>query len=152
MTNSADPNQLASSEANWSGSTLFAKIGLVVFSKRRVNLPIEFGYCVTMSENIPMDMHLVKILISLYICTVWPKSALCILDNQVCKVSTWGQWRLLSDCVDLQLIWVCVGCKSHKVHMLRINYCILKIDQSTDSTGGSIVSEGRLGKWSWPGT
>ena len=25
MTNSADPDQMASSEANWSGSTLFAK-------------------------------------------------------------------------------------------------------------------------------
>ena len=36
MTNSADPDQLASSEANWSGSTLFAKTGLVVFSNRRV--------------------------------------------------------------------------------------------------------------------
>ena len=40
MTNSADPDQLASSEANWSGSTLFAKTGHVLFSKRRVkNLP-----------------------------------------------------------------------------------------------------------------
>ena len=27
MANSADPDQLASSEANWSGSTLFAKTG-----------------------------------------------------------------------------------------------------------------------------
>ena len=36
MANSADPDQLASSEANWSGSTLFAKTGHVVFSKRRV--------------------------------------------------------------------------------------------------------------------
>ena len=27
MTNSADPDQLASSEANWSGSTLFANAG-----------------------------------------------------------------------------------------------------------------------------
>ena len=36
MTNSADPNQLASSEANWSGSTLFAKIEHVLFTKRRV--------------------------------------------------------------------------------------------------------------------
>ena len=27
MTNSADPDQLASSEANWSGATLFAKAG-----------------------------------------------------------------------------------------------------------------------------
>ena len=36
MKNSADPDQLASEEANWSGSTLFAKTGHVVFSKRRV--------------------------------------------------------------------------------------------------------------------
>ena len=35
MTNSADPDQLASSEANWSGSTLFAKTRRVVFSKKR---------------------------------------------------------------------------------------------------------------------
>ena len=27
MTNSADPDQLASEEANWSGSTLFANAG-----------------------------------------------------------------------------------------------------------------------------
>ena len=37
MTNRADQDQLASSEANWSGSTLFAKTGRVDFSKRRVN-------------------------------------------------------------------------------------------------------------------
>ena len=36
MTNSADPDQLASPEANRSGFTLFAKTGYVVFSKRRV--------------------------------------------------------------------------------------------------------------------
>ena len=29
MTNSVDPDQLASSEANWSGSTLFAKVGYI---------------------------------------------------------------------------------------------------------------------------
>ena len=29
MTNSADPGPLASSEANWSGSTLFAKAGYI---------------------------------------------------------------------------------------------------------------------------
>ena len=37
MTNSADPDQLASSEAKFSGSTPFAKIGHIMFSKRRVN-------------------------------------------------------------------------------------------------------------------
>ena len=29
MTNSVDPDQLACSEANWSGSTLFAKAGYI---------------------------------------------------------------------------------------------------------------------------
>ena len=29
MTNSADPDQLASEEANWSGPTLFAKTGYI---------------------------------------------------------------------------------------------------------------------------
>ena len=38
MTYRADPDQLASSEANCSGSTLFAKTEHVVFSKRRVNM------------------------------------------------------------------------------------------------------------------
>ena len=36
MANSADPDQLASSEANWSGSTLFAKKGVSGFSRTRV--------------------------------------------------------------------------------------------------------------------
>ena len=30
MANSADPDQLASSEASWTGSTLFAKIGYIL--------------------------------------------------------------------------------------------------------------------------
>ena len=30
MANSADPDQLASSEANWSGATLFAKAGYIL--------------------------------------------------------------------------------------------------------------------------
>ena len=29
MANSADPDQLASSEANWSGSAMFAKVGRI---------------------------------------------------------------------------------------------------------------------------
>ena len=36
MANSADPDQLASSEANWSGSTLFAKLGIFGFSRTSV--------------------------------------------------------------------------------------------------------------------
>ena len=43
MTNSVDPDRLASLEANLSGSTLFAKTGHVVFSKRRVNEKAEMS-------------------------------------------------------------------------------------------------------------
>ena len=41
MTNSAAPDQLASSEANWSGSVLFAETGHVVLSKRRVKWSVQ---------------------------------------------------------------------------------------------------------------
>ena len=37
LANSADPDQLASSEANWSGSTLFAQ-GILGFSSTRANI------------------------------------------------------------------------------------------------------------------
>ena len=47
MTNSADPNQLASEEANLSGATLFAKTGHVLFSKRRVKLVLA---CFTLTR------------------------------------------------------------------------------------------------------
>ena len=33
MENSADPDQLASEEANWSGSALFAKAGFIRFQQ-----------------------------------------------------------------------------------------------------------------------
>ena len=58
MTNSADPDQLASSEANWYGVTLFAKTRHVVFVKRRVkkrtfpNKPLrEKTYLLTWAPN-----------------------------------------------------------------------------------------------------
>ena len=40
MANSADPDQLASSEANVSGSTLFAKTGHDMLSMRRGNISL----------------------------------------------------------------------------------------------------------------
>ena len=44
MTNSADLDQLASEEANGSGSTLFAKTGHIIFSKRRVKSDLKYIY------------------------------------------------------------------------------------------------------------
>ena len=38
MANSADPDQLASSEANWSGSSLFAKLGHIRDQQDQDNL------------------------------------------------------------------------------------------------------------------
>ena len=51
MTSSADTDQLASSEANWSGSTLFAKTGHVLFSKRRVKCPLNAHVQTTYVKN-----------------------------------------------------------------------------------------------------
>ena len=51
MTNSADPDQLASEEAYWSGSTLFAMTGYVVFSKRRVNDKTNATYEITDAQT-----------------------------------------------------------------------------------------------------
>ena len=54
MANSADPDQLASEEANWSGSTLFAKTEHVVLSKGRVNPdPAEPDYALTLQTVYP---------------------------------------------------------------------------------------------------
>ena len=40
MANSADPDQLASSEANWSGSTLFAKAGHIQVQQDQVKFSL----------------------------------------------------------------------------------------------------------------
>ena len=45
MTNSADPDQLASSEANWSGSTLFAKAGYIRFQQVNIGKNASILYC-----------------------------------------------------------------------------------------------------------
>ena len=47
MANSADPDQLASSEANWSGSTLFAKKDISGFSRTRVK---KQSYCFSLDK------------------------------------------------------------------------------------------------------
>ena len=42
MANSADPDQLASLEANWSGSTLFAKAGYILDQQDQGNILINY--------------------------------------------------------------------------------------------------------------
>ena len=50
MANSADPDQFASSEANWSGSTLFAKQGISGFSRTRVK-PLQLSGLIQQSTD-----------------------------------------------------------------------------------------------------
>ena len=69
MTNSADPDQLASSEANWSGSTLFAKNELVMFSKRRVNLQRLELLVYRTNFHGPKDVWAIE---------VWPDLCVCV--------------------------------------------------------------------------
>ena len=51
MANSADPDQLASEEANWSGSPLFAKAGYIRFSRTRVKTQIILKNTHPLSEG-----------------------------------------------------------------------------------------------------
>ena len=64
MTNSADPDQLASSEANRSGSTLFAKTGHVVFSKRRVEVKtvdsLGHNFCAIFFLELKLTLYFVS--------------------------------------------------------------------------------------------
>ena len=67
MANSADPDQLASSEANWSGSTLFAKKGISGFSRTRVNM---YSCEITLKKNNLLEDEMkgqIRISISIWI-------------------------------------------------------------------------------------
>ena len=83
MTSSADPDQLSSEEANWSGSTLLQRQGISGFSRTRVRvdsptlsvLPSRIKQATT-SENEPSDVRLAKIQITLHISTVCSESSL----------------------------------------------------------------------------
>ena len=76
MTNSADPDQLASEEANGSGSTLFAKTGHIIFSKRRVKSDLKYIYllffflCLCLPLHKSLSVHLS---VSLSICLYEPQ-------------------------------------------------------------------------------
>ena len=54
MANSADPDQLASEEANWSGSTLFAKAGYIRGQQEKGVL-VQNTLAV-LWENVPADV------------------------------------------------------------------------------------------------
>ena len=58
MTNSADPDQLAPSETNWSKATLFAKTGHDVFTKRRVKRRDKLMYLKLLDEWCSAVSHL----------------------------------------------------------------------------------------------
>ena len=48
MANSADPDQLTSSEAKWSGSTLFERKGISGFSRTKVKKAETWGSAQTL--------------------------------------------------------------------------------------------------------
>ena len=83
MINSADPDQLASSEANWSGSTLFAKTEHVVFSKRRVSMR-------------PRKSHISLRIRRVWSGYCWSFHANMVLLNNRLSPSTWADWLCTS--------------------------------------------------------
>ena len=84
MINSADPDQLASSQASLSGSTLFAKTGHVMFSKRRVS----FTKCPKIANTLFQDFLLF--------------SCLCFAKHLM-------EWQTVQTLIR-QLLWSDLGC------------------------------------------
>ena len=69
MTNSADPDQLASEEANWSWSTLFAKIRYIWVQQDQDNVKLHY-------ENTPTEIYRKFRLLKLKICNFYSKHRL----------------------------------------------------------------------------
>ena len=125
MANSADPDQLASSEANWSGSTLVAKQDISRFSRTRVKTPRKPA-----AENVVCICRLLNILANfsnLFFAyrqsvdpdqtapkgTVWSGSTL-FAEMTFKFISRWQSRR--------QLLWLAVqgaGCRVWKLGQIR---------------------------------
>ena len=93
MANSADPDQLASEEANWSGSTLFAKTGHVVFSKRRVNTKFKALLMYKTDQSQPICKSHVKLMKEGCYCDIirllvmFMYQVKCTVGNSICCLS-----------------------------------------------------------------
>ena len=85
MTNSADPDQLASSEANGSGSALFAKTGHVLFSMRRINAVQHMSTKVWILDQICV-VHVYVSHISHMLLVLFSQIMMCCVYG-ICKVS-----------------------------------------------------------------
>ena len=87
MANRADSDQLASSEANWSGSTLFAKAGYIQVQQDKVNAsrnpnPSESKYWVS------VDFSLFRVSVKFKpqtLNSLWPITQPCLTPLSVCN-------------------------------------------------------------------
>ena len=127
MANSADPDQLASSEANWSGSTLFAKQGISGFSRTRVkkkkslNLKTLVELC-SQRFDPQNQVYWIKWCCNVYfLCKVqhkvtpwsWPAAVFVHIFSQVtdnCPFWTSGRWRMtvksISWSISMKVMWL----------------------------------------------
>ena len=108
MTNSADPDQLAL-EANWSGSTLFAKTRRFAFSKRRVNYQASIQHLYQCRINPPITYYIQDVV------HFW--------RNPVrAKVCQCNQWKIYF-CSANRANWGLIG----KAPVLRKNICKISL-------------------------
>ena len=113
MTNSVDPDQMPSSEAIWSGSTLFAKVGVVVNSRIRVKSTPHFLNYKRTREPTPVwkNCLLFKTGSKIYICIHSPEIISTIDFHHLQAKSLYCAVR--SACVlACVCAWACV-CKKH---------------------------------------
>ena len=98
IANSADPDQQASSEANWFGSTLFAKAGYIGFSRTRVNMIILLQVVWhTTILTLNSATHWLSPHHTSYIC----RSPFCCLQPMYQVLNEWQTVKIL--------IWCCVN-------------------------------------------
>ena len=114
IANSADPDQLASSEANWSGSKLFAKQGISRFSRTRVNKKSDYDddekqmHHNMRKHTIALEKILlfnVKVLIYLAHLSYTLSNLVLVLVIGMKKLCVFGclnfaQWGFWSDCIE----------------------------------------------------
>ena len=78
MANSADPDQLAASEAKWSGSVLLAKQGISGFSRTRVK----------QSSRVPL-LHVTQEILEEHFPLKWKQTFIEMPINNLIKYKPW---------------------------------------------------------------
>ena len=132
MANSADSDQLASEEANWSRSTLFSKAGYIYLGSAGQRLTLKAPRK-TASENVVCLCRLLNILANFsklffaYWQTVWTQIRLLLKEQSDLGPHCLQKWLLKSQAEDKAALIVVIGPLRVKMLKRDIKYQIIII-------------------------